>query len=329
MTEKIYYDDSSLSEFYATVLGVENTDNNTAAIILNATAFFPEGGGQSADTGYIGNAFVFDVAEKDGIIYHFTKDKDLPEVGAIIPCRIDAGKRFSRMQAHSGEHIVSGIAHSMYGAENVGFHMDDTVMTVDFNIPLSDEQLRVIEMKANDCIYQNVNINTFILSAEKAAEYAYRSKLEFTGDVRLVEIENTDLCACCAPHVMTTGEIGIIKILSAVSHRGGVRITLLAGKTAFEDYIKKHNATMSISSLLCSKHHETAQAVERLVETNSSIKYDFSVRQKNLLEIIAADIVKLFNGACQGSGGGRGNMIQGKVKAGKEQILNFFTELKV
>ena len=158
MTEQIYYDDSYLSEFYATVLGVENTDNNTAAIILNATAFFPEGGGQSADTGYIGNAFVFDVAEKDGIIYHFTKDKDLPEVGAIIPCRIDAGKRFLRMQAHSGEHIVSGIAHSMYGAENVGFHMDDTVMTVDFNIPLSDEQLRVIEMKANDCIYQNVNI---------------------------------------------------------------------------------------------------------------------------------------------------------------------------
>ena len=386
MTEKLYYADSYIAEFSAVVEGIEGFDNKTA-IILDKSAFFPEGGGQAADTGYIGDAFIFDVCEKNGIIYHFTNDKELPSEGTVVHCRINAEKRFARMQAHSGEHIVSGIAHSLYGADNVGFHMDDTIMTVDFNIPLTYEQLENIEVKANECIYKNEKINTFILSSEKAACYNYRSKLDFTDDVRLVEIENTDICACCAPHVRATGEIGIIKILSAVSHRGGVRITLICGKTAFEDYIKKHNATMIISSLLCSKHYETANAVEKLIEANSNIKYEFSCRQKKLLEIIASnispdsiicrfydmlsmddireicnftkdkceklciiltgndengysyciyselselsDIVKQFNSACLGNGGGRGNMLQGKVKGSKEQIINFFTELKV
>lgn len=386
MTEKLYYADSYIDNFSAELVGIEAINNKTA-LILNKTAFFPEGGGQSADTGFIGNAFIYDVFEKDGIIYHLTESDDLPSVGSDVPCRIDFQKRFARMQAHSGEHIVSGIAHSLYAAVNVGFHMDDTLMTVDFSIPLTKEQLCIIEEKANECIYKNEKIKTFIASPEKAAEYNYRSKLEFTDDVRLVEIENTDLCACCAPHVNSTGEIGLIKILSSVSHRGGVRITLICGKTAFEDYCRKYNATISISAQLCAKHDETAEAVARLIEANTSMKYNFSVRQKNLLEIVAraitpgkiicefydnltmddireicnfakekaekmciilsgndengyaycissdipelASVVKQFNTACNGSGGGRGNMLQGKSKASAELIYNFFTELKV
>ncbi len=386
MTEKLYYSDSYITEFNATIIGIEAVNNKTA-IILDKSAFFPEGGGQPADTGYIENIFIYDVIEKDGIIYHFTDNTDLPSPGAAALCKIDAEKRFMRMQSHSGEHIVSGIAHSLFGADNIGFHMDDTLMTVDFNIPFTKEQLCVIEEKANECIYKNKKINTFIVTAEQAQKYEYRSKLELTDDIRLVEIENTDLCACCAPHVKYTGEIGIIKILSAVSHRGGIRITLICGKTAMKDYINKHNATMSISSQLCAKHDETAEAVAKIISANSVIKYDFSLKQKNLLEIIASDIlpgdviyrfydklsmeeireicnfskdkckklciilsgndesgyaycifsdlselpaiVKQFNGICNGSGGGRGCMLQGKVKADKEIIIKFFKELKV
>ncbi len=387
MTEKLYYTDSYISNFNAELIGIK-TINNKTALILDKTAFFPEGGGQSADSGFIGNAFIYDVFEKDGTVYHLTEsEEELPPVGSDVPCRIDFEKRFARMQAHSGEHIVSGIAHSLYGAENVGFHMDDTLMTVDFSLPLTKEQLRIIEEKSNQCIYKNYRINTFIISAEKATEYNYRSKIEFTGDVRLVEISNTDLCACCAPHVKSTGEIGIIKILSSVSHRGGVRVTLVCGQTAFDDYCRKHNSTMSISAQLCAKHEETAEAVAQLIDANTNMKYNFSVRQKNLLEIIArsitpgnmifefydnltmddireicnfakekseklciilsgndesgytycissdlpelASVVKQFNTACNGSGGGRGNMLQGKTKASKELIYNFFTELKV
>lgn len=386
MTEKLYYSDSYIFEFQATVTGIESINNKTA-VILNKTAFFPEGGGQPADIGYIGEIFIYDVYEKDGIVYHFTRDAELPAVGEDIYCRIDSEKRFARMQSHTGEHIVSGIAHSLFGVENVGFHLDDTLMTVDFNIPLTKEQLKIIEVKANECIYKNLSVNTLILSADKASEYDYRSKLEFTDDVRLVVIEDTDICACCAPHVKRTGEIGVIKILSSGSHRGGVRITLICGITAFRDYCKKHNATMSISTQLCAKHSETAEAVKKLVEINANLKYDFNSKQKNLLEIISSNIaarsiitefydklsmdeireicnfakdkceklciilsgndangyayciysalpelsavVKLFNSSCHGSGGGRGNMLQGKVKSDKEQIIKFFTELKV
>lgn len=386
MTEKLYYNDSYISDFYANIVAVENIDN-CRALILDKTAFFPEGGGQSADTGYIGEAFIYDVQEKDGIIYHLTKSTDLPSVNTAAHCVLDAEKRFSKMQSHSGEHIVSGIAHSCFDAENVGFHMDGTLMTVDFDKPLSKEQLNIIEEKANACIYRNEKINTFILTAEEAAKYSYRSKLDFTGEVRLVEIENTDLCACCAPHVKSTGEIGIIKILSSASHRGGVRITLICGKTAFNDYSEKHNSTMNISAQLCSKHDKTAEAVAKLIETNSSLKYEFSARQKILLEIIASaikpdniicefynkltmedireicnsakykcgiiciilsgndengytyciyseseklmSVMEAFKNTFGASGGGRGNMLQGKVKAEKSQIMNFFTELKV
>ena len=386
MTEKLYYSDSYITEFCATIVGIESVNNKTA-IILDKTAFFPEGGGQPADTGYIENIFIHDVIERNGKIYHFT-DKDVTlSQGSPVFCKINADKRFMRMQAHSGEHIVSGIAHKLFGAENVGFHMDDTLMTVDFNIPFTKEQLQIIEEKANECIYKNERINTFIVTAEQAQNYEYRSKLEFTEDIRLVEIENTDLCACCAPHVNFTGEIGIIKILSSVSHRGGVRITLICGKAAFNDYINKHNATISISTQLCSKHDETAEAVAKLIAANTAMKYDFSVKQKNLLEIIASDIVpcdvickfydklsmeeireicnftkdkskklciilsgndesgysycifselseltdivKQFNSICNGSGGGRGSMLQGKVKADKEAVTKFFKELKV
>ena len=197
MTEKLYYSESFITEFCATIVGIESVNNKTA-IILDKTAFFPEGGGQPADTGYIENIFIHDVIERNGKIYHFT-DKDVTlSQGSPVFCKINADKRFMRMQAHSGEHIVSGIAHKLFGAENVGFHMDDTLMTVDFNIPFTKEQLQIIEEKANECIYKNERINTFIVTAEQAQNYEYRSKLEFTDEIRLVEIENTDLCACCA-----------------------------------------------------------------------------------------------------------------------------------
>ncbi len=386
MTEKLYYTDSYLSEFEARIVSVENIGKSTA-VVLDKTAFFPEGGGQPADTGYIEHCFVCDVQEKDGEIYHIISNDNVPQIGAVVSCRTDAEKRFARMQSHSGEHIISGIAHSLFGAENVGFHMDDTLMTVDFNLPLTKEQLKIIEEKANECIYKNLSIKTYTVSAEEAARYNYRSKLEFTGDVRLVEIEDTDLCACCAPHVNSTGEIGIIKILTSASHRGGVRITLICGKTAFDDYIMKHNATMEISALLCAKHNETAAAVKKLIEANTSQKYDFSLQQKNLLSIIADKInpsetivefynnlsmndlrelvnftkckcgkvcialsgdyekgysycifselpelntiVRDFNNVCKGSGGGKGSMLQGRVKGSKEEINQYFKELKV
>ena len=286
MTEKLYYTDSYLFEFEAQVLKISKQEKFTI-IELDKTAFFPEGGGQQADTGYIGNCSIYDTLIFDDIIYHYTKDT--PDFGenTSVFCRIDGKKRFSRMQAHSGEHIVSGIANSLYGANNVGFHMDDTLMTVDFDIPLSDEQIATIEKQANECVYKNLKITSEIKSPEEAEKTSYRSKLEFTGDVRLVEIDTVDICACCAPHVNLTGEIGLIKILTSVSHRGGVRLTVLCGSSAFDDYVKKHNSTLSIAASLCAKHYETDSAVRRLIDANAEQKYKTSENIKQLLKIIA------------------------------------------
>ncbi len=261
ITEKLFYNDSYISTFDATVLScVESAEYYK--IILDKTAFFYEGGGQKADTGYIGDAFVYDVQEIDGEIVHFSK-KQLTE-NSVYSCKIDWSTRFKRMQQHSGEHIVSGIVNSMYGYDNVGFHMEDCYVTIDFNGELTREQLDDIEDKANEAIYKNYSIKCYFPNEDELKTLNYRSKLELTENVRLVEIENTDLCACCAPHVNKTGEIGVIKILDFMRHRGGIRLVMKSGFDALHDYREKYKRVYEISNLLSAKQTDISVAVERL-----------------------------------------------------------------
>ena len=275
MTEKLYYKDSHLYEFSAKVAEIIE-ENGRKAIVLDKTAFFPEGGGQPADTGHIGDMFVFDVRENDGKIFHYTNDDINFIIGQEVECRLNAEQRFARMQAHSGEHIVSGVAHNLFGVENVGFHMIDLVMTVDFDKPLSKEQITLIEKEANKVVVNNERISTEILSAEKLRTLHYRSKLELTENVRIVTIEGVDRCACCAPHVSMTGEIGIIKILSCISHRGGVRLTLICGIKAFDDYCEKHRDIMCISDRLKVPNNQTPDGVFELEKKLTDLKYKIS-----------------------------------------------------
>ncbi len=272
MTDKLYFKDSYIREFDAKVVSCE-ASGDFFKVVLDKTAFFPEGGGQKADTGSIDNAVVSDVQEIDGIIYHFT-DRAL-SVGFMCRCSINWDVRFRRMQNHSGEHIVSGIVHSLYGYDNVGFHMDDDYVTVDFSGELTREQLDEVEDKANDAIYSNYKINCFFPDVASLASYNYRSKLDLTENVRLVEIENTDLCACCAPHLRTTGEVGVIKILDFMRHRGGVRIIMKSGADALLDYREKYKSVYEVSGLLSAKQGEISQAVERLQNENDNLRRDF------------------------------------------------------
>lgn len=289
MTEKLYYTDSHMYEFSANILSVENK-NGYNCIVLDATAFFPGGGGQACDTGTIENVKVINVFEENEIIYHCVENNSGFEKGEPVFCKIDAQLRFSRMQAHSAEHIVSGIAHSLFGVENVGFHSEGDILTVDFDKPLAKENLEEIENRANRCVYSNVNIVAKEYSALQAAQISYRSKLDFTGSVRIVEIDGIDKCACCAVHVNSTGEIGIIKILSSVSHRGGVRITMLGGMAAYRDYVEKYRQTMSISAMLCAKHNETDIAVRQLLDSSKELKSKLNEQKSRYLKFIASQI---------------------------------------
>lgn len=291
MTEKLYYLDSHLFEFTAIVSDIINADGKTQ-IILDKTAFFPEGGGQQCDTGCISDLKVVAVSEKDEIIYHTVESPCGISIGDEVFCKIDKATRFSRMQAHSGEHIVSGIAHSLYGVNNVGFHMDELLMTVDFDKPLSKDDIIIIENKANECVFDNVKVTARLVENDKLRDIDFRSKIDFPGPARIVEIEGVDKCACCAPHVNFTGEIGIIKILSCISHRGGVRLTMICGNAALSDYQSKHRQTLNIASLLCARHTETDLAVEQLTEANKELKYKINEEKSRYISYIASEFTE-------------------------------------
>ena len=269
MTEKLYYTDSHIHEFSARVLSCEKAKKGFA-VVLDKTAFFPEGGGQPADTGIIGPAAVWDVQEQNGEIFHYTDQALTP--GEEYACALDWEQRLCRMQNHSGEHIVSGITHKLYGFDNVGFHMGAECMTIDFSGELSWEQLTEIETLANQAVRDDLPVKTCFPGPEALSQMEYRSKLELTRDVRIVEIPGTDRCACCAPHVKRTGEIGLIKLLSAERHRGGVRIELVCGMDALRECRLMQENVTAISGLLSAKRAKSAAAVERVLAEQARLK---------------------------------------------------------
>ena len=269
MTEKLYYTDSHIHEFSARVLSCEKAKKGFA-VVLDKTAFFPEGGGQPADTGNIGPAAVRDVQEQNGEIFHYTDQALTP--GEEYACALDWEQRLCRMQNHSGEHIVSGITHKLYGFDNVGFHMGAECMTIDFSGELSWEQLTEIETLANQAVRDDLPVKTCFPGPEALSQMEYRSKLELTRDVRIVEIPGTDRCACCAPHVKRTGEIGLIKLLSAERHRGGVRIELVCGMDALRECRLMQENVTAISGLLSAKRAKSAAAVERVLAEQARLK---------------------------------------------------------
>lgn len=277
MTEKLYYENAYISTFEAEVISCTKADK-VYEVILDRTAFFPEGGGQPGDRGFIGEAKVIDTIDRDGTEVHIC-DR---EVEGKVTCSLDWAFRFSNMQQHSGEHIFSGFCHSLTGLDNVGFHMGENEVTIDFNGPISDETIAEIEDKTNKTIYENRKINVILPSRDELKDYDYRSKKELTGQVRLVEIEGCDLCACCGTHVALTGEVGIVKVISTMSHRQGVRITLKIGSQAFEDYKQKNSNVLAVSASLCAKANEIAEAVEKLKDKLNDTRIALAETKKEL-----------------------------------------------
>lgn len=284
MTEKLYYLDSHLFTFEAVVLACEEAGKGFA-VELDRTAFFPEGGGQPADTGSLGPARVLDVQEKDGRILHYT-DRALP-VGEIYSGRLDSEQRHRRMQNHSGEHIVSGLIHGLFGLENVGFHIGADCMSMDYSGELSPDELRRVERLANETVRADLPIRAWFPEPEELRQLAYRSKKELHEAVRLVEIPGVDLCACCAPHVSRTGEVGVVKILNAERHRGGLRLSVLCGLDAMEDYARKQDSAAAISALLSVPRDAITPAVERLLSERDALKERVAALSLRLVDSLA------------------------------------------
>ncbi len=268
-TRRLYYEDVYKKEFEATVLECREAKKGYQ-VLLDESAFYPEGGGQPSDFGTLGEARVSEVHEKDGELLHYT-DRPL-EAGQTVTGRIDWEHRFDLMQQHSGEHMVSGLIHEKYGYDNVGFHMGSDVITIDFNGLLTEEQMAEIEQRVNEKIWENRAVEITYPTPLELEELPYRSKKELTGKVRIVRFPGVDLCACCGTHVTHTGEIGMVKLLSVVKFRDGVRMEMLCGKRVLNylNMISEQNHKVSVQ--LSAKAEKTAEAVVRMQEENFRLK---------------------------------------------------------
>lgn len=263
MTEKLFYENSYIQSFEAEVLACEKQEDYYE-IVLDKTAFFPEGGGQSSDRGFLNGIPVSDAREKHGIVYHITSQPIHP--GTPVSGEIDFKERFSKMQQHTGEHIISGIVHRRFGWHNVGFHLGSEIVTMDFDGALHADELADIEYQANEIAFSNRKVEISYPAKEDLEKLEYRSKIEIEGQVRIVTIPGVDVCACCAPHVNYTGEIGMIKIVDAQKYKGGTRVSMLCGFRALHDYRTKERNINQISVVLSAKPDLSAEAVLRQKE---------------------------------------------------------------
>ena len=299
-TELLYETDGMITEFEAVVTEyLHDPDSDRDYVILDRTAFFPEGGGQQSDTGEIitgdGKSIrVYDVQSVDGSVRHYI-DGTLSENDKITG-KIDAPIRFSRMQNHGAEHLLCGLIHSRFGYENVGFHMSEEGVIFDVDGPLTGEDIRDIERMANEAVFKNVPVTVSFPTEEEAKRTEYRSKLDTFEDIRLVTIEGYDVCACCAPHVASTGQLGVIKILSHMPHRGGMRLFMIAGMDAYNDYVYLHDSNAEIMEILSAKRDRTAEFVRDFADRQMLLKEENRILKSELTSAVAENVIEGIRG---------------------------------
>ena len=274
-------------EFDAVVLSCINKDKYYE-VVLDRSAFFPEGGGQRGDVGMLGGSEVTDTVERDGLVIHKCKTP-LPE-GAAVHGSVNREVRTGRMQNHSGEHLLMGFIHRKTGFDNVGFHLGDDMVTLDLNGVIEEDELLECEKAANEAIAADLPISISYPEKEELAGIEYRSKKEIEGRVRLVTIGDLDICACCAPHMPSTGRIGIVKVLSSEHYKGGTRIYLACGLYALKHIRDRFESVTAVSRLLSAKPEKITDGVKRLLDENGSLKQKIYESEKKKTEDIIAGI---------------------------------------
>ena len=285
-TEKLYYADAFMTEFSARVLSCE-ANKGKYLVTLDRTAFYPEGGGQPADSGTLGGAAVSDVHERGGVIVH-TCDAPL-EVGATVSGQIDWPRRFDHMQQHSGEHIISGILCEMFDCDNVGFHLGADAVTIDYNTVIPWEGLLEAEARANAVIWADKEAEITFPTPDELGQMTYRSKKALTGAVRIVTFPEADRCACCGTHVRRAGQVGLVKVISCQKFREGVRIEILCGKRAVDYLSAVFEQGRAVGQRLSVKPTETLPAVERLEAELAAVKEELAAREQEAYDALARE----------------------------------------
>ena len=332
MNKNLFNSDAYIREVISDVVKVQKIQWNNEEVYefeLEKTCFFPEQGGQTSDTGKFYDLDSSDVYEvfhcyiKDDTVYHLARlidqeseeknhkkhiqeeprmlsqDISQKEVALEYPRRIHGminwDERFDKMQNHSGEHLVSGTVHRFFGFDNVGFALSADNCTLDFNGTFSDEDIELIENTVNRAVFENIEVLVLYPTDEELKKIDYRSKKELTGQVRIVEFPGYDVCACCAPHVKRTGEIGLIKIISAEHFKGGTRMTIRCGYRALKDYGTKLESCRSISKLLSVPIDEVAYGTEKLNEDLKKARFDLAGHMTTILSLKANEVIRQEN----------------------------------
>lgn len=337
MTEtiKLYDRDAYATEFEADIISCEPNmaDDRQFDIILNQTLFFPEEGGQSPDMGILGGYRVVDVQIKNGVITH-TVDTSAGEccevekeaelaAGVHVQGKIDWRHRFYNMQQHSGEHIFSGIVHSRFGFENVGFHLSDSVVTMDFSGVISPEDIAEVEHEVNVAISKNIPIEVTYPSRDELAQLEYRSKIEIEGQVRIVTVPGYDVCACCAPHVKRTGEIGMLKVMNYQNYKGGIRVSILCGFRALEAFRQKCDIISELMGIFTTNQEALVDNVTKLKAVNQSLKSELGTAKSALLDYKVAELPTDTENAVLFEGGIDTNTARNCVNALVEKYSGF------
>ena len=317
MTEELYYTSAYITEFLAEVLECRKIDDSRGdkgfisktgddktnaclyEVVLDRTAFFPEQGGQSSDIGILeyedggvkANVLHTRIENEKGVQIFHVADREIP-VGTRVHGVIDWKHRFSNMQQHTGEHIFSGLVHSTFGYDNVGFHLSDSEVTMDYNGVLDQDDISKLEMMANQAIWDNLEVICEFPEEKELANIPYRSKKELEGDVRIVTIPGIDICACCAPHVNKTGEIGILKVVGLQNYKGGVRVNILCGKRALEYISAEHKIVSQLSGMLTTSVDNVVSSVKRAFDDISGLKVEVSKAKEALIEYEVEELCK-------------------------------------
>lgn len=269
MTEKLFYTTQYDTKFTATV--IECTQNKDRyEIILNRTLFYPEGGGQPGDIGFLNEVEIFDTHEHGENVIHYSKNPI--EKGTEVNGEINWDYRLDLMQNHTGEHMISGIICEKYNCNNVGFHMGKERITIDFDAKIPDEDLADLELKVNKGIWANVPISVNSYKGEELDAIDYRSKIPLDGYVRIVKAGDFDCCACCGTHVAFAGEVGLIKIVGSQNYKGGTRLEILCGVRAFNHYNMCQESVKKISNTFSAKEDKVFESIEKLINDNSKLQ---------------------------------------------------------
>jgi len=287
-TDLLYYKDQYQWDFEAAVRDIAR-DGDVWRVVLDATCFYPEGGGQPPDRGHINYCVVVDCQVKDGVVYHTLAMKPNFNIGDTVCCKVEMRRRLAFMQNHTGEHLLSGLAKSLYGATNVGFHMSERGFTIDFDRSLSKEQLDEMENEASATVWTGCDIKTYLVAGDAVDALDARAKRDFAASdmARIIEIEGYDVCACAGLHVESITEVGTIKIVAHQRYKGGTRINVYCGIDALWDYTRKNDILRQLSGTLSAETESIVDAVDKLKEARAAVKKDADALKQRYFALLA------------------------------------------